>query len=117
MGYVDVTWADDTVAWFAAEHNCTVASTFSTKQALWSASGSHSSLATVGVLNYSNCDQGSHLTYYRISGGGHTVPGAPYVWSGLGPFSGLNSIEAMWHSWTGQPSSLPLPKSGVGRST
>ena len=41
------------------------------------------------------------LDYFRVAGGGHTLPGAPPVWRGLGPTSTFDGFGAIMRSWAG----------------
>ena len=41
----------------------------------------------------------TRLDYYRVAGGGHTLPGAPLVWAGLGHTSSYDGFGAIMRSW------------------
>jgi poly(3-hydroxybutyrate) depolymerase len=82
--YVDVAVADDTAAWWRGAHNCSGAAGFAT-----------------GLHDFRGCGAPGRLAYYRLAGVGHTIPGAPVVWSGLGGTSSYDSLAAMWAVWRG----------------
>ena len=82
--YVDVAVADDTAAWWRGAHNCSGAAGFAT-----------------GLHDFRDCGAPGRLAYYRLAGVGHTIPGAPFVWSGLGGTSSYDSLAAMWTVWRG----------------
>lgn len=60
---------------------------------------------------YAECKAGRRLTYYRVAGGGHTIPGAPFIWKGLGYTSDFDALAATWAEWTGAPP-RELPSTG-----
>ena len=56
------------------------------------------------------CGAPGRLAYYRLAGVGHTIPGAPVVWSGLGGTSSYDSLAAMWAVWRGgDPAPVAAP--------
>lgn len=59
----------------------------------------------VTLIQYTDCEMHSnssefYIHFYTVHGAGHTIPGAPYVWSGLGPTSSIDSLEQLWYTWT-----------------
>ena len=82
--YVDVEAADDTAAWWIASHGCGDDATISS-----------------GFNDIDGCSTPGRLAYYRLEGVGHTIPGAPFVWDGLGGISSYDSLAAMWDVWDG----------------
>ena len=84
--YVAVQSADETAAWYGRAHGCAAAAT------------SHPA-ADVRRDAHRGCANGTRLDYWRVAGGGHTLPGAPLVWSGLGPTSAFDGFGAICSSW------------------
>ena len=90
--YVDVQTADATADWFGAAHGCDDAVAAPIDDVHAADDGD------VELHVYSGCHQ-SRLEYYRVAGGGHTLPGAPMVWAGLGSTSTFDAASAVWRSW------------------
>jgi len=65
----------------------------------------------VSLTQYADCDEGFYLHFYVIHGAGHTIPGTPFIWSGLGPMSSFNSLERMWYTWTNNGNLIPASSS------
>ena len=91
-GYVDVQTADTTASWFGVAHGCD-GNGVDTDDVRAAADD-------VELRVYSGCRQ-SRLEYYRVAGGGHTLPGAPVIWAGLGSTSAFDAAGAIWRSWHG----------------
>ena len=53
--------------------------------------------ATIHALDFKSCVKFARS--WRVAGGGHTLPGAPLVWSGLGPTSAFDGFGAICSSW------------------
>jgi len=95
--YVPIALADETFDWFAGAHLCN-----DTTATIYVQHDVEVRLAGVPEYNPGTCSSGSQLGYFRIDGGGHTIPGAPHVWDGLGPTSTLDSMAAMRFIWFGE---------------
>mmetsp|Transcript_6513 Transcript_6513/g.9471 ORF Transcript_6513/g.9471 Transcript_6513/m.9471 type:complete len:301 (-) Transcript_6513:43-945(-) len=63
----------------------------------------------VTLHSYSDCgDPSQYIHYYELGGVGHVIPGAPFIWSGLGPTSDFDSLEAIWDTWQAQGSAAAM---------
>jgi len=94
--FVDVASADAAAAWFAAAHGCGEAAR-------------SQPASDVRLDAYRRCRQGNgtRLDYLRVGGGGHTLPGAPLVWSGLGRTSSFDGFAAICRSWEAAAADAP----------
>ena len=121
--FVDVQAADAAAAWFAHAHGCTAADAAASSHAApapdvtltsyrCSTERANTNTNTYTYTNantYKDTDTdtsyngtlnaSTRLDYFRVAGGGHTLPGAPLVWRGLGPTSSFDGFGAIRQSW------------------
>lgn len=121
--FVDVQAADAAAAWFAHAHGCTAADAAASSHAAPAPDVTLTSYrcsteranTNTNTNTYTNAntykdtdtdtyyngtlDASTRLDYFRVAGGGHTLPGAPLVWRGLGPTSSFDGFGAIRQSW------------------
>jgi len=121
--FVDVKAADAAAAWFAHAHGCTAADSAASSHAApvpdvtltsyrcsTERANTNTNTYTYANVNaYKGTDTDTYyngtlnastrLDYFRVAGGGHTLPGAPLVWRGLGPTSSFDGFGAIRQSW------------------
>ena len=119
--FVDVQAADAAAAWFAHAHGCTAADSAASSHAApvpdvtLTSYRCSTERANTNTYTYANANAykgtdtdtyyngtlnaSTRLDYFRVAGGGHTLPGAPLVWRGLGPTSSFDGFGAIRQSW------------------